>query len=232
VTRSIPDTERPNLERRRLLVGLGFLGAAGVAAARMPSEKIDYLGKKKLEDIIPKQIGNWKFETASGLVIPPEDQLSNALYSQLLTRVYSNEKGAPIMLLVAQSGSQTGVLQIHRPEVCYPAGGFSLSPVTPLNIDVGGRTLTTNNLQAVGDQRVEQIVYWTRIGNHLPPSWAQQRWAVARDNLAGKIPDAILVRVSTIDNDRGAANAMLANFTRDLLQSMAPNDRKILVGPA
>src|SRR5206468_319477 len=115
-------------------------------AWRQPTKHLDYLGNAKLEDIVPKSIGRWKFVAASGLIVPPEDQLSKAIYSQMLTRVYADGDNPPIMLLVAQSGSQTGVLQIHRPEFCYTAGGYQLTPAPPQKIAVGSTTLTTTAL--------------------------------------------------------------------------------------
>lgn len=221
-------TRPGSLDRRKFVLGGTFAAAAALAAWRQPSERIDYLGSRKLEDIIPTKVANWKFLSNSGLVIPPEDQLSRLLYSQMLTRVYSNGEAA-IMLLIAQSAGQTGVLQVHRPEVCYPAGGYQLSPVVPTPVPLGKDTLIVNTLTATADARNEQILYWTRIGNHLPVSWAQQRMAVATDNLKGYIPDAVLVRISMVQNDRSSAMETMADFTRKLLQSMPPAVRRVLV---
>jgi len=105
----------PEVDRRKLLLGLLFGSAAAIAAWRQPTKRLDYLGPEKLDDLIPKAVGPWKFVAASGLVIPPEDQLSRTLYSQLLTRVYSDGENSPVMLLIAQSAGQTGILQVHRP---------------------------------------------------------------------------------------------------------------------
>src|SRR5205814_1636668 len=66
----------PQVDRRKVLVGLLFCSAAGLAAWRRPTRHLDYLGRDKLEDIIPLTIGPWKFIAASGLVVPPNDQLS------------------------------------------------------------------------------------------------------------------------------------------------------------
>ena len=222
--------DRARLDRRKFLLGGAFLGSAALAYARTPRTVEDFLGKAKLDNIIPKQFGDWSFVTASGLVTAPEDQLSRLLYSQLLTRVYSAPGKPPIMMLAAQSASQTGVLQIHRPEVCYPAGGFQLSPVVEHDIPVGPLTLRTNQLTATADGRSEQIVYWTRIGRHLPISWSGQRWAVAQDNMRGIIPDAVLVRISVGTNDRDEAMAVIGGFTRSLIGSLAPLGRKVLIG--
>jgi EpsI family protein len=216
--------------RRKFALGLAFASVAGVAAARQPSKNVDYLGKAKLEEVVPEKIGRWTFVSSSGLVVPPEDQLARALYSQLLTRTYMDEAGNGIMLLVAQSGSQSGILQIHRPEFCYTAGGYTLTPSVPHPVLLPGRELPASSLSAAREARIEQIVYWTRIGSHLPSSWPQQRLAVAMDNLKGYIPDAVMVRVSTYGNDRSLAFAQIDEFIRALLGAVTPQVRRVLIG--
>ena len=218
------------LTRRKFALGLAFASVAGIAAARQPTKNVDYLGKNKLDKILPEKLGKWTFVSSSGLVVPPEDQLSQALYSQLLTRVYTTESGAPIMLLVAQSASQTGILQIHRPEFCYTAGGYDLSPSTPHAVNLGRSTLPALSISASILGKTEQIVYWTRIGEHLPLSWRQQRMAVAMDNLRGIIPDAVMVRVSTYGNDKAAALADVDDFIRAMIGSVAPQVRRVFIG--
>jgi len=209
-----------DLSRRRFLIGGTFAAAAGVVYARLPSRPVDLLGKRKLDAIIPLKIGGWEFQTNSGLVVPTEDTVSDALYSQLLTRVYTRGDEPPIMLLIAQSAGQSGFLQIHRPEYCYPAGGFQLSPITPMPLPAGDRTFDVNSLTATMPGRPEQIIYWTRVGTRMPLSWAAQRVAVAKDNLEGIIPDAVLTRLSTIDPNRDAAMARLAEFSAQLVAQM------------
>ena len=46
-----------DLNRRRFLIGGTLAAAAGVVYARLPSKSVDFLGKRKLEAIIPLQIG-------------------------------------------------------------------------------------------------------------------------------------------------------------------------------
>lgn len=218
------------ITRRKFALGLAFASVAGVAAARQPSRNVDYLGKAKLEDVLPEKVGRWTFVSNSGLVVPPEDQLARALYSQLLTRTYMDEAGNGIMLLVAQSGSQSGILQIHRPEFCYTAGGYTLTPSVPHPVQLPGRELPALSISATREARTEQIVYWTRIGNHLPTSWTQQRLAVAMDNLKGYIPDAVMVRVSTYGNDKPLAFADVDEFIRALMAKVTPQVRRVLIG--
>jgi EpsI family protein len=223
------DRSSLDLTRRKFALGLAFAGAAGVAAARQPNVRIDYLGKNKLDQVLPEKIGRWNFISSSGLVVPPEDQLSRALYSQLLTRVYSADDGSTIMLLVAQSGSQTGILQIHRPEICYNAGGYTLSQIEPHQVRLPWGTIPTMTMAATSDTRVERLAYWTRIGNHMPTNWRQQRLAVAMDNLNRRVPDAVMVRVSTISSDKSAALASIDEFIRAMLGSVTPEVRRVFI---
>lgn len=217
------DFSEPQTDRRKFLLGALFCAAAGVAAFRQPSKHLDYLGKNKLEDVVPKRIGDWNFVAASGLVVPPEDQLSQTLYSQLLTRVYDDGKGPAIMLLLAQSGSQTGFLQIHRPETCYTAGGYKILSMGPHPIQVGSKIIPANVMNATSGGAPEHIAYWTRVGDEMPQSWKAQRIAVAEQNLRGVIPDAILVRISTVSDDGDAAMASIDRFVRAMLASVPPN---------
>lgn len=218
----------PGLDRRRMLIGATFMAASAFAALRVPRGTVDYLGKQSLEDIVPKRIGSWSFVSSSGLVVPPEDQLARAIYSQLLTRVYTDHGNSPVMFLVAGSGRETGVLQIHRPEICYMAGGFQLSPVRHVDVPVRGGIVRTVCLSATSDVQTEHLMYWTRIGDHMPGSWGEQRWDVALDNLKGVNPDAALVRASTISDDANASFALLTRFIQTLLQQVGPEARRVL----
>ena len=62
--------------------------------------------------------------------------------------------------------------------------------------------LPTLSMSATSDMRTEQLIYWTRVGEHLPSNWREQRMVVAMDNLRRVIPDAIMVRVSTYGSDK------------------------------
>lgn len=218
-----------DLDRRKVLLGLMLAAGSGITFARQPRTPINYLGAAKLDKLIPKQFGRWDFATTSGLVVPPEDPLSDSLYSQLLTRVYQDGSSAPIMLLVAQSAGQTGVLQVHRPEFCYPASGYELSPIVPRALQVNGRPFVANELTASQPGRLEQILYWTRVGHDMPESWAKQRLSIAMANLKGDIPDAVLVRISTVDPDRTGAVQRLSAFVEAMVSAMPAASRRVLI---
>lgn len=219
----------PALSRRNVLTGLALIGAAGVAYARQPQPVPTQLGKAGLDGIIPKNFGNWKFETTSGLVLPPPDATADRLYDEVLTRVYTRSDGQMVMFLVAYSSVQDGLLQLHRPEVCYPVGGYQLSKtvIQPITLGTGDR-VPARAFTASNAMRVEQVLYWTRLGSSLPTSWGEQRWAVVVENLNGLIPDGVLVRMSCVEQDSEKAYAVLREFAADLSVSVTPKARKLL----
>lgn len=215
--------------RRGFIVGGALLATAGAAWALEPHERVDVLGKRKLEELLPEKLGPWRFHSNSGLVVPPSDQLSDQLYSQLLNRVYVAPETTPIMILVAQSASQTGILQVHRPEVCYPAGGYQLSPRHTVDLPLSSGTLRTTAFTATAASRIEHMIYWTRVGSAMPTTWAEQRWAVARANINGQLPDAVLVRISTLSSEREASFALLKKFASTLVSQLPASTRNVLI---
>ncbi len=227
------DMPRIAPSRRDLLVGGAALIAAGVAYARMPRQPLMSIGKGQLDKIVPLHIGEWTYESASGLVLPPPDQMARLLYDQQVTRAYSAPNALPVMLLMAYGSSQGGLLQIHRPEICYPASGFTLteSRVTSIPLD-GNHAVASRSFTGRSDTRTEQVLYWTRIGDMLATSWASQRVAVVRNNLAGLIPDGLLVRISTVSDDAEQSQYTLKRFARTMLATMAPATRRLLIGTA
>lgn len=228
-----PVAEKENavhLTRRHLLMGAALTATAAIAFAREPQETMRRLKPGELEGMIPNRIGQWAFETRSGLVLPPDDPLVKSLYSDVLTRVYVSDDRPPIMLLIAYSNTQNGMLQLHRPEVCYPAGGYTLTETKTKVLNMGpGIQVPARFFSAESPSRTEQVMYWTRIGTESPTSWIDQRTAVVRANLKRIIPDGILVRVSTVLPDYTSAEPVLHEFASSLLRQLEPNGRKLLV---
>lgn len=214
-------------DRRALILG-GLLAATGAAAiARQPSAERTRINKAQLGRMLPDRFGQWRARTDDGLVLPPADVLSDRLYSGLVTRSYIAPDQKQIMLLVAYSNVQDGMLQLHRPEFCYPAGGYRLSPTQPVELDNG---LHANAFAANGVSRIEQVLYWTRIGREFPRGWLEQRMAVLRANVHGAIPDGVLVRVSCLDSSLEDALPTLRRFATDFVAASPAAGRRVLTG--
>ena len=217
------------LDRRKVILGLGLVAASGFAQARQPVPNRPRIKTDEFKSWIPNKIGDYAFETSSGLVLPPSDALSARLYDNLITRTYQAPNGNLIMLLIAYNNRQDGVLQMHRPEICYPAGGYTLSPIDSIDVPMpDGRPLPSQIFTARSDTRNEVVLYWTRVEDDFPRRWIEQRMAVAKANLRGIIPDGVLVRVSMLSGDLSHSERPLEDFVRQLFRESPPHLRNIL----
>ncbi len=221
------------LSRRTMIAGGLLTGTGLLANSRRPDKPLRMVKDAKIDPLIPNKVGKWNYVASSGLVMPPADQMRDELYNAVLTRYYAAPDDLPIMLLVAYNGTQDGMLQVHRPEVCYPAAGYDLveQRVIPLKVDTN-LTVPGHYISAKNASRHEQLMYWTRIGNDFPTRWWSQHWAVAKENLKGNVPDGVLVRISTAAPDDKTAIAALLRFIPALVDTLSPTGRRLLFGEA
>jgi len=221
------------IDRRDLLFGGGMLFAAAGAAALTPRHRVELLHGRKLDTVVPARIGAWTMTPSEAFVLPKTPgSLADRLYSDTVSRLYIAPAALPVMMVLAYGNLQSDLLQLHRPEVCYAAVGFQISNSTKLNLPLATNLVVpARELTATNDNRVEPITYWTRIGDFLPTSRREQRTMRLREQLAGIVPDGILVRLSTVAEPTPATFATLAAFGRALVLAVKPADRSILVGP-
>lgn len=219
------------IHRRDLLIGAACLAAAGGAEAMRPRERLLLLHGAKLDAAIPHRFGQWQMHDTDALVTPQsEDSLSAKLYSQIVGRVYSRPDGNFVMLLIAYGDTQNDLLQLHRPEVCYPAFGFQVTESKPTEFALApGVNVPGRNLTATSASRDERISYWTRIGEYLPIDNGQQREMKLMTALHGIIPDGVLVRISNTLPDDEQGYALNKRFAGDMIAAIPPAVRPALI---
>lgn len=223
------------IDRRNFIIGGACTLAAGGAFAMTPRTRIELLGDEQLDALIPRQIGEWKAVESDALIVPQtEGSLANRIYNQSVGRAYVDTLGNAVMLLIAYGRTQNDTLQLHRPEICYPAIGFEISESRPTRIALDERRLAVPGriLTARTDIRTEQILYWTRIGEYLPVDGAEQRRRKFELQLRGIVPDGILVRVSNTRLDAASGEALNRHFVEDLLVACNARARRVLIGTA
>ncbi len=221
------------IRRRELMLGLPLIAAAGGALALTPRNRLNLLGDIKLEDAIPMQIGSWKVTPSNAMILPEaeEGSLSAKLYDQTVSRLYLSDTELPIMVVIAYGSTQSDQLQLHRPEVCYTAVGFEISSARKVDVPVAsGAHLPARELVARSNDRVEPILYWTRIGDYLPASGGEQRWMKLKGEFEGNIADGALVRFSTVGEPTPEMFAGLQRFAKALLEAAQPAALPGLVG--
>jgi EpsI family protein len=163
------------------------------------------------------------------MVLPsPQTQaLLDSIYNQTLVRTYINPLGYRIMLSVAYGGDQSDATRAHLPEVCYPAQGFQITANEAGQIRLLDRPVPVRYLMSRYGSRNEPITYWLVVGDQVTVSRTDQKLAQFRLGLKGYIPDGMLVRVSSIDNNPSHGYQQQEAFLRDLAQAvpLAGRDR-------
>lgn len=219
------------MNRRALFAGVACIAGAAAARQLKPHHYVSLLKSAKLDDLIPRAFGPWTSEDVGDpLALNGPGTLSSKLYNQLVTRAYSDGRGSQILMLLAHGERQSDELQLHRPEVCYPAFGYALLRNEATQISLGeGITLPARRLVAKSPDHEESVLYWSRLGEYFPIDSSQQRADRFRNAMAGLIPDGILCRFSTPD-ESAKAWAGLELFVHDLIAATKPQGQKVLVG--
>ena len=216
-----------------ILASLAILLAAVAAEAMTPRTLMAQSSASlDLETLIPKQFGNWKAVPDVKLVEPPGDTLSKEIYNQEIARGFVDEEGHVVMLLVAYGVSQSDRLQLHRPEICYRANGFRVSPTfgAALPFDPGRAPIRLTRLVAQREGRLEPVTYWMRIGNDVATGVLERQTLKVKYGLRGLIPDGALVRISTVGLPEKTGFAVQDRFIHDLLSSVDQPTLTFLTG--
>lgn len=235
--------------------GLGLAACLVVAALASlwlrpgVSAEAEARAQVPLEALFPKEIPTqvngpsgaqrsaWRLDpVASGMVRPAFEAARRfQMYDQVLERTYVHPSGQRVMLSVAYGRQQSVGLQMHRPEVCYRAGGFRVSDVTPGTLALPGVTtplsLPVVRLVAALPERPEPITYWRLLGDEpvVDESSLKTRQFIAGLGRRG-LADGLLVRISTIDANADAGWQWQEAFARDLATALSPQQRLRVLG--
>ena len=221
------------LNHTALVLAVLMCGASAAGYAVRPSAKAS-AGPDAivLEDMVPRSFGEWSElpNTSRQVVNPQTKELIDKLYSQVLVRTYTNRSGYQIMLSMAYGDDQRGGLQAHRPEVCYPAQGFKLGKVEDGALPTSYGSIDVRRLLTSQGARNEPVTYWLTVGDQVIKSSLDRRIAEIRLGLTGQIPDGLLFRISSIDQEPTRAFAMQQKFAADMMAAVPDKTRKQLSG--
>jgi len=215
-----------------LIAGLMFAASISAVVTRPSARLADELPAISLETMIPKQFGDWREAPLryTQVVNPQTQELLDKLYTEVLSRTYVDSKGYYIMLSLAYGSDQRGSLQAHKPEVCYPAQGFTITQNDGGQLVTSFGEIPVRRLFGHLGQREEPVTYWFTVGDQAVQGTTQKRLVDLRYGLTGRIPDGLIFRVSSIDGNQPRAYEAHEKFTEQLLQAVTPEQRKRLSG--
>ena len=221
---------------RRAAIAAVLMAAAAVGGhAMVPTKRMALLrGPFKLSDLVPQRFGNWQVDSSSvsGIVNPQTEALLSKLYSQILERIYIDDSGHRIMLSIAYGADQADDdVQLHYPEVCYPAQGFRVTNNRSAVLSLPEGNVRVRRLDTqFSDSRFEPVTYWTIVGDQQSLSGFDRKMLEIRHGLHGEIVDGLLFRVSSIDRNFEEGFSVQNRFIGDFVRALTPAARRQLVG--
>ena len=87
----------------------------------------------------------------------------------------------------------------------------------------------TRILTSLG-QRSEPVTYWTTIGDRVVQGGVNKKIIEMSYGLTGKIPDGMLIRVSSIDAEAEKAYEIQNRFSAQMIGALAPENRQRFTG--
>lgn len=217
------------------LLGVAMATTSALTGALTPTVRLSQLQAQfSLEQMIPARFADWSVDAS---VVPlkadPERQsVLEKIYDQTLSRTYVNGAGERVMLSIAYGGDQSRALQVHLPEVCYVAQGFDLLKVGEGALATRFGALPVKRLVARQNSRNEPITYWITVGDKAIKSSIERKIQRLAYGLSGKIPDGMLVRVSTVQANDSDAYRLQDRFVGQMLDVLDSKDRARLLGSA
>jgi EpsI family protein len=221
------------LPAKQLVLLILMLVSAAVAHSLRPTANLaDERPPIMLATMVPSEFGTWREQLNLAVqIIDPEQQATvDKIYTQTLTRNYIDARGYRIMLSIAYGKNQSDNLQLHKPEVCYPAQGFKLDNLYRTPLDMSGQIITITRMDTHLGTRFEPVTYWTVVGDHVTTDSINKKLTEMRYGMRGRIPDGMLVRVSSIDRNTELAHRIQGEFAAAMLAAIAPEHRARFAG--
>jgi EpsI family protein len=226
---------RPSLFVALLIAGSMF-GASLLAQHFTPRTMLASVRPNvNLERMVPTRFGQWHVDESQAVAVADlsANELSDRIYADVLSRTYVNKAGDRIMLAIAYGKDQSESLQVHTPEYCYPAQGYSIGEPTLAMFDLAGRQHSIVRLVAKGNggARIEPVSYWVVMGDHVVTHGQKQRRNVRFFyGFKGYVPDGVFFRVSSLGGDVSRQYDIQQAFIKDMFSSVPEDVRDRLAG--
>ncbi len=221
--------------RDALALAAAMAGAAALGVALRPGAPGPGTAPSvDLDRLLPDRFGEWRLDRESAAFVRAADARGRQVgaYDQVLERSFLNAEGQRVMLSAAYLGAQSSDMQLHRPEVCYRAGGFRVGPLDEAELALGGRRIPVTRLVAQMPGRPEPITYWTVVDGEAVSARAQG-WLERLQRMARRRgAEGLLVRLSSIEADSAAAFRRHEAFAAAMVGALAPAQRDFVIGSA
>jgi EpsI family protein len=182
---------------------------------------------------LPERFGEWRIDPSVVPISPSPDVQAklDSIYDQVLARTYVDGQGRRVMLSIAYGGDQRDALQAHMQEACYRAQGFRISGLEQVRESIAGGELPVARMLATSGRRSEAVMYWLTMGDRVVTHRGQRLLVqLSHGLLEQRIPDGLMVRVSSLGTDKHEQFAVQRAFLDAMMASLPRRDARILLG--
>jgi len=219
-----------------LLLSIVFLGLATILKPHEHYAK----SESNFEKNIPRVINGWVEVQQSApqvSMVSDEKSLVNQLYDDTLMRTYADQDGNQVMVALAYAKEQRQDVKIHQPDICYPAQGYQMQKTEIFAFDAvqrsGSAPVVGKRQLYYGQNHLEAVSYWIRVGDSTLTSGLQMRLKIIEDGLLKRrLDDGILVRVSSVISDeskQAEAFALQEKFLKEFVETVEHDMPGLLV---
>jgi len=202
--------ERPYTASLIGLLALTIVGAGAADRHRQIAKVPDWTS-------VPLELAGWK-----GTLESFEPGYGDPAESSLL-RVYRNERSEPVIVYVGFYNDLSSYLEVHSPEVCYPAQGWTvLSTMRSAEYISARRQFRPQEAVVEKNGQRRLVVWWYNAGSRPFENRIRYVYALlALSSLAGRT-DGSMVRIETPleDKNEERARQRLKDFERIFLPSL------------
>ncbi len=218
--------------KNTILLVLMLIAAALGTAMRPTISLADERTPINLSAMVPIAFGSWREEIndIAQVINPQQKSMLDKIYSQTLSRTYLNTQGYRVMLSIAYGKNQSDALQLHKPEICYPAQGFALLNTQHESLNLLGTRISATRVSTNLGRRFEPITYWMVVGDRVVTGGTDKKITELHYALHNRIPDGMLVRISSIDQETSNAYAIQNQFATAMMEAIAPAHRMRFAG--
>lgn len=202
-------------KRLILLIVLFALTLAGVQAAQRLRQK-----QRRVPNwsVVPYDMKDWQGLDTTFDPIYGSDPATSSLL-----RIYSNTNQGPVIVYVGFYSDLAAILEVHTPELCYPAQGWSISSMRKtIEGRFHGRSIPAKEILADKSGTKRLVMWWYNAGSKPFENRIRYVYAVLMMSMFTGRTDGSLVRIESPIGPGGeaVAEARIEDFCRHFLPEL------------
>lgn len=198
-----------------ILTGLLLCAFAGVEGAQ-------YYKRLQLRQVtwdrVPKQLGAWDGQDADFSPLFGKDPADATLL-----RVYRTQDVAPITVYAGFHTNLSDGLEVHTPDLCYPAQGWRVMSGEKCSLGaVRGKQLAAREIVLGKEQEHRLVVWWYFAGSQPFEERIRRVYGMMIQAMFTGRTDGVLVRLETPIDSTGTQGARdrIVTFARLLIPAL------------